>query len=95
MKNTISTRMSKRSRFSFKFLRTLAFKKSSVSVEREVNTKEDSVDMEAERTRTITTPIKISGREESMKGMMPSYITPPCSLYKTGLSNNRPDPPRK
>ena len=48
----------------------LGFKKSSVSVELEVSTREDRVDMEADSTRTITMPIRMSDREESIKGMM-------------------------
>ena len=66
----MSTRMRKSRRFSFNFLKILSFKKSSVSVELEVSTREDRVDMEADSTRTITMPIRMSDREESIKGMM-------------------------
>ena len=54
------------------FLITLPFSKSSVSVEEEVSTSEESVDMEAESTSTTTMPSRISGKPESMVGMMES-----------------------
>ena len=41
-------------------------------MELEVSTREDKVDMEAESTRTITIPTKISGSVESMEGIMAS-----------------------
>ena len=43
---------------------------SSVSVDPEVSTSEDKVDMDAERTRMMTTPIIRSGRVASMEGTM-------------------------
>ena len=43
---------------------------SSVKVDPEVSTSEDRVDMEAESTRMMTTPIIRSGREASMEGTM-------------------------
>ena len=58
--------------FSGMFLITLPFKRSSVSVEEDVSTNEESVDMEAERTSTTTMPSRISGRPESMVGIMES-----------------------
>ena len=48
----------------------LDFKKSSVSVELEVKTREESVDMEADNTSMTTIPIRISDSFESMNGMM-------------------------
>ena len=44
-----------------------------VNVELEVNTSEDNVDMEAESTNTITTPIRISGSVDSIVGIIESY----------------------
>ena len=43
---------------------------SSVKVEPEVSTSEERVDMEAESTRMMTTPIIKSGRDASMDGTM-------------------------
>ena len=43
---------------------------SSVSVEPDVSTSDESVDIEAESTRMMTTPIITSGSEASMEGMM-------------------------
>ena len=48
------------------------FRTSRVRVELEVSTSEESVDMEAERTSTITTPIRMSGSVESMTGTIES-----------------------
>ena len=56
--------------FSLIFLKTLPLRRSRVMVELEVSTREDRVDMDAESTRTTTTPMRISGSLESMKGMM-------------------------
>ena len=58
MNTTISTRMTNSCFFSSIFLMTRPFSRSSVTVEEEVRTREDSVDMEAERTRMITTAIR-------------------------------------
>ena len=46
--------------------------KSRVRVELEVRTSEDRVDMEAESTMITMTPMRMSGRVESMVGMMES-----------------------
>ena len=43
---------------------------SSVSVEPDVSTSDDNVDMDAESTRMMTTPIITSGSEASMEGMI-------------------------
>ena len=62
MRNTaISTLMIITSFFSSCFF-ILGFIKSIVSVELDVSTSDERVDIEAERTRTTTSPIKISGR---------------------------------
>ena len=50
----------------------LALNNQSVSVDEEVSTSEESVDMEAESTSTTTIPSRISGKPESMVGMMES-----------------------
>ena len=71
--------------FSFFFLSSFALglicsMRSSVTVELDVRTRDDSVDIEAERTSTITTPTSMSGRFCSMVGMMESKRTLPSSL---------------
>ena len=45
---------------------------SIVSVDDEVSTREESVDIDADRTRSMTTAMSRSGRPESMVGMMES-----------------------
>ena len=54
--------------------------RSNVTVELDVRTSDDSVDMEAERTRTMTTPKRMSGRFSNIVGMMESKRTLPSSL---------------
>ena len=66
--------------------------KSSVSVEPEVSTSEDRVDIDADSTRIRTTPIRISGRPESMVGMMLSI---PFDCTSCSVVNRCPKPPRK
>ena len=53
-------------------LHRFSFKKSSVSVELEVSTRDDKVDMDAESTRITTMAMSTSGSPESMVGMMES-----------------------
>ena len=72
MKTTISTRIQASLLCSDIFFTTLPCKRSSVSVEELVSTNEESVDMLADRTKTITMPIKMSGSVESIVGMMES-----------------------
>jgi len=48
----------------------LSFSRSSVIVELDVSTSEESVDIDAESTRTTTIPIRISGSFESMEGII-------------------------
>ena len=77
------------------FLMILSFKKSSVSVELDVNTSEDNVDIEAESTSTITMPTSKSGKVDSMAGIIASKITLPSSLWIAAVSNSLPNPPKK
>lgn len=58
--------------FSGMLFMTLPLRRSRVSVEEEVSTNEESVDMEADKTSTTTMPSRISGSPESMVGMMES-----------------------
>ena len=53
-------------------LRNTGLMKSSVSVELEVRTSEESVDIEAESTMITMMPIKMSGSPESIVGMTES-----------------------
>ena len=69
---TSSTRMYTTRLFSVIFFTTLPSSKSSVSVDEDVSTSEESVDIEAERTSTITRPISTFGSVESIVGMMES-----------------------
>ena len=50
----------------------LSLIRSYVSVELEVSTRDDRVDMDADNTSTITIPIRISGKVESILGMIAS-----------------------
>ncbi len=52
--------------FSLIFFITRSLSRSSVMVELEVSTREDSVDMDADSTSTTTIPIRISGRVDSI-----------------------------
>ena len=78
--------------------------KSSVKVELEVNTSEESVDIEADNTNTTIKPIKNSGSAvSSIAGMIASYSSLPLmTLIKTFpvsaesvVANNLPKPPKK
>ena len=72
------------------------FRKSRVIVELEVRTSEDSVDMEADRTRTMTMPMRMSGSVESIDGMIASNAMLPSGLWTPGTSpKSLPKPPRK
>ena len=64
--------------------------KSIVSVELEVRTNEDKVDIEADNTRITTNPINTSGRFSSRCGMIASNPS-----VATSVSVRRPKPPRK
>ena len=72
IKNTIRIRISKSCFFSLKFFAIFPLIKSSVNVELDVSTREDSVDIDAESTRITTIPISTSGRVESIAGIMAS-----------------------
>ena len=66
--------------------------KSSVKVELDAKTREESVDMEAESTRMTTTAIRIVGSPDSIVGTTESY---PLAAISILSSNSRPKPPRK
>ena len=57
--------------------------KSSVSVELDVSTRLDKVDMDADKTSTMTIPIRMSGRLESIVGIIVSYATLPSAAFVT------------
>ena len=85
-------------RFSSIFFTTWPLSRSRVTVEEEVSTREDRVDMEAESTRMMTMAMRMSGRLESMAGITASK--PPTGLPVAGFTpttseNSRPKPPRK
>ena len=92
MNTTIKQRMTNTWVFSLMVFTRLPLRKSSVSVELEASTRDDSVDMEAESTRMTTTATITSGRPESMAGMMASY---PSAATSTRSPKSRPKPPRK
>ena len=54
------------------FLMMLPLMKSMVRVDDDVSTSDESVDMEADRTSTITRPMSTSGKVDSIVGMMES-----------------------
>ncbi len=68
------------------------FIRSSVSVELDVSTSDDSVDIDAERTRMTTIPISISGSDSSILGIIPSE---PICVSSSSDTNILPKPPRK
>ena len=72
MNTTISSRMVSTCCFSFISLASVSLMKSSVSVELDASTSEDSVDIEAESTRMTTTAIRNEESPSSMVGMMES-----------------------
>ena len=69
---TMRQRMTKTWRFWSMSFQTWSFSRSRVSVELEVSTREDRVDMEADSTRTTTTASRTSGRPDSIVGMTES-----------------------
>ena len=71
-KTTMKQRMMNTASLSSIFLMMLPRSRSMVRVEEDAMTREDRVDMEADRTRTTTTAMRISGRPESMVGMIES-----------------------
>ena len=97
MNTTISIRMISSCFFSSISLTTRPLSRSSVTVEDDVSTREDSVDMEAERTRMITTAIRKGERLFSMVGITlskPPAGFPP-SAAPSSAANSLPNPPRK
>ena len=95
MNTMMSTRMVESCFFSSIFFTTLPLSTSSVSVEDDVRTSDDSVDMEAESTSTITMPMSRSGNVESMVGMIESYTGCPFAPISTCPEYKRPKPPKK
>ena len=83
MNTTISTRMYTSCFFSLMFFTTLSFSRSSVSVDDDVSTSDDSVDMDALSTSTITMPMSRSGSVDSMVGMIESYTGVPAAVIST------------
>ena len=72
MNTTINTLMMNTCRFSSMSFITCPFKRSSVNVELEASTSDDSVDIDAESTRITTTPSRISGSPDNMMGITES-----------------------
>ena len=68
MKTTTSPRIQRTCRFSSMPGNTSSLRKSRVRVELEASTREERVDMEAERTRITTTAMRMVERPESMVG---------------------------
>ena len=72
MNTTINILIIKTCFFSLIFLTTLSLIKSSVKVELEAITSDESVDIEAESTNMITIAISISGKFSSIAGIIAS-----------------------
>ena len=89
---TIRSRMHKSCVLSFMSFIKAPFIKSRVRVEAEAITREERVDIEADKTSIITTPIRTGDRPESMEGIMESK---PLSLTCAPVVNSLPKPPRK
>ena len=94
-KTTIQQRMRKTVFRSLISLTRLSLSRSMVRVEEEAMTREDRVDMEAERTSTTVRAMRISGRLESMEGITESNSTLPLAPMVILSENRRPKPPRK
>ena len=90
MNTTMRTRIQPSLLCSLIFFTTLPCRRSSVSVEDEVRTSEDSVDMLADSTSTITMPIRISGKVDSIVGMMESYTGMPVGPISILSAYRRP-----
>ena len=87
MKNTINNLMINTCCFSFKPFLNAGLITSSVKVELDVKTSDESVDIEAERTNTITIAITMSGKVASIAGTIVSNKGLPVSgLYTTPAS---------
>ena len=72
MNTTIKIRIYKTCSFSLMFLIKVSFKKSMVNVELDAMTKDDKVDIEAERTRMTTRAINAGLNSDNIVGMMES-----------------------
>ena len=72
IKTTIRHRIVKTCFFSSMFLIRLSLIRSRARVELDAMTSEDSVDMDADRTRITTIPMSRDGRSSSMVGIMAS-----------------------
>ncbi len=81
MNTTMKARIHTTWRFSSMPFTTLSLSRSSVRVEDELITRPARVDIDAESTSTITTPMSTSGRVESIEGMMESYTGVPFAWY--------------
>ena len=69
---------------------------SSVKVELDVSTSDESVDMDAESTSTITTAMTSDGRVASIAGTMESNSgVTPFDWYWISSAYSLPKPPRK
>ena len=82
--------------FSLIFLMMLPLSRSIVSVELEAITSDDSVLIEADRTKITTIAIRKSGRVESIVGIIESK--PPAgtpSFIGISAEKSLPKPPRK
>ena len=66
--------------------------KSSVSVELDVKTREERVDIDAERTRIRTIAINTSLKPESIVGTIESN---PFAFTSAAVVKRRPKPPKK
>lgn len=96
MKNTMNNRIVDTSCSSGIFFFEAGLITSSVNVELDVSTSDDSVDMDADNTSTITTAITIDGSVDNIVGMIVSNNGfPVISLITTRSAYNRPKPPRK
>ena len=93
IKNARNMRMQSTCFFSVIFLANKGLIKSRVNVELDVSTRLERVDMDAESTRTITIPIRISGSDESIVGMIISYLTVPSAA--ASIPDICENPPRK
>ena len=72
MNTTRSTRIQLTCFFSSMSLTTLPLMRSSVNVDDDVRTREESVDIEAESTMTTSTPSRMSGMFDTSAGMIES-----------------------
>ena len=70
----------------------LSFKKSIVSVELDAITSDESVDIDADKTRITTSAISIGLNPESIVGIIESY---PLAATSISSEKRRPNQPRK